>query len=188
MQKKEWKDLAYLLAGWWIKVSSCWNAVPVITLPKNMLTKINRKYFDAVLLSNPEIDMWPSILLMIIRNVGSSIRKIFNTIPGKKPCITDFKEFLQDIALIIKIISRNAISFVLIKVELSITCTNQGLQHWENKTCSLPKKWHNMSTHFISCSNWLFFEVIDFHVVFNIVQCSNSEERSILWNTTLRGI
>jgi hypothetical protein len=66
-------------------VSSCWNAVPVITLPKNTLTKMNKKYFDAVVLSNPEIDMWPSILLMVIRIIGSSIRNIFNAIPGKKP-------------------------------------------------------------------------------------------------------
>lgn len=79
-----------------MKLSSCWNAVPVITLPKNTFTKRKMQYFVAVFLSNPESDVCPSILLMAIRIVGRSIRKIFNMIPGKKPWITDLREFLHD--------------------------------------------------------------------------------------------
>jgi hypothetical protein len=72
------------------------------------LTKRNRKYFDAVLLSNPESDMCPSILLMVMRIVGRIIRNSFKAIPGKKPCIIDLREFLQ---LSTKIRFRKAASY-----------------------------------------------------------------------------
>jgi len=44
---------------------------------------------DADLLSSEDIDVNPSTLDMNINMVGSSIRKIFRAIPGRKPWMND---------------------------------------------------------------------------------------------------
>ena len=89
------KGATYSPAGasinWW----SCWSAVPVTTLPRNTLTSMNRWYFWADLLSNDESDVNPSILDIVIRIFGSTIRNIFNAMPGRNPWITDLTTFLH---------------------------------------------------------------------------------------------
>jgi hypothetical protein len=74
-----------------------------------------------------------------------------------------------------------AISSIVIKVELSITFGNQDFQHWENIPSFLPKEMvqHGYSLYIMFKSDF-FLEVLDFHVLFNIVQCSSLQERSIL--------
>lgn len=78
-----------------MNVSSCSNAVPVIMLPRNTLMNWKIKYLVADLLSREDRLINPSNLDIVINIVGRKIRNIFKAIPGRKPCIKDFMNFLK---------------------------------------------------------------------------------------------